>query len=59
MRNEAEGTCMEDVMIDHRKKDIIAAMEEHFPNGGRDHDLIVELVEALIAGKIPLLGLNY
>ncbi|CNI78655.1 Uncharacterised protein [Yersinia frederiksenii] len=35
------------------KSDAIAAMQEYFPNGGRDWESVSELFDAIRDGKIP------
>lgn len=54
-----EKISAEELYIAERRDESISYLEEYFPNGGLDHEKVVELFEALIHGKIPLLGLNY
>lgn len=49
----------EELYIAENRDAALSAMEEYFPNGGRDYDNVVALYEALLRGDIPLLGLNY
>lgn len=35
------------------KDDAVAAMQEYFPNGGRDFDDVCKLYDAINDGKIP------
>ncbi|MEQ6971034.1 hypothetical protein [Pectobacterium polaris] len=35
------------------KENSVAIMQEYFPDGGRDYDLVCRLFDAICAGKIP------
>lgn len=55
----SEKVTAEEVYIAENRDAALSAIEEYFPNGGRDYDNVVALFEALVRGDIPLLGLNY
>lgn len=49
-----KGSCLGNCNIQDENKQIsLAAIQEFFPNGGRDWDQIVALYDAICAGKIP------
>lgn len=48
------GPCLGECnMQDENKSLAVGVMQEYFPNGGRDHDHICSLFDAISKGKIP------
>ena len=61
-QSEASGpqtSGMEDVYLAERRQEAILVMEQFLPNRCRSHQHTIDLYDAILAGKVPTIGISY